>query len=299
MSEKNEIGIMPYMGMGVFILLTAVIALLLATPFEATGVKAFEDPGSIWNPIYFILLIIGFTAVVLIVIRFGGKRLVYIVMLAAVAITMYYVLDGIFRWYHPASNSVLYIYGIELNTWALVITSLLTIMLHRYPEWYVVDVTGLMLSGGAAAIFGISLIPPLVIVLMILLAFYDAISVYKTRHMVSLAESVVDMNVPILFVLPRKRDFSMLRKNTRGLGSGDALFMGLGDAVIPTILVVSVYVSYDSMIPALCALAGTLAGYTALTRLAGRGKPHAGLPFLNSGAIIGFFIGLLIIMGAG
>ncbi len=287
MTDESGTSVLLYAGMGTFILLTAVIALLLATPFEVTGVKAFEDPESVWNPVYFLILIIGFTAIILIVIRFGGKKLVYLLMLAAVAITMYYVLDGILRYYPPVN--ALHVYG--MNTCALVISSLLTIILHRYPEWYVVDATGLMLGGGVAAIFGISLIPPLVIVLMILLAVYDAISVYKTRHMVSLAESVVDMNVPILFVLPRKRDFSML---STGLGSGEALFMGLGDAVIPAILVVSAYVSYNSMIPALSALAGTLAGYTALTRFAGRGKPHAGLPFLNSGAIIGFLIGLII-----
>jgi len=48
--------------------------------------------------------------------------------------------------------------------------------------------------------------------------------------------------------------------------------------------------------PALGALIGTLAGYAMLSRIAGRGKPHAGLPFLNSGAIIGFVVGYMFMV---
>ncbi|RJS72536.1 hypothetical protein CW714_04475, partial [Methanophagales archaeon] len=47
---------------------------------------------------------------------------------------------------------------------------------------------------------------------------------------------------------------------------------------------------------ALGTLIGTLAGYAVLSRIAGRGKPHAGLPFLNSGAIIGFVVGYLLMI---
>jgi presenilin-like A22 family membrane protease len=84
----------------------------------------------------------------------------------------------------------------------------------------------------------------------------------------------------------------------------DGFYMGLGDAIIPTVLVVSAnyyldnFVYYFGLIntPALGALIGTLAGYAVLSRIAGRGKPHAGLPFLNSGAILGFAIGYLVLL---
>jgi len=293
MNEKEErkAGIMQYLGMGLFITLTAVIALMLAAPFEASDIKAFQNPESLWNPIYFFILIIGFTALILIVLKFGGEKLIYLIMLAAVAVTIYYVVDGLLLYYHVAAIP-LHGFGSGLNVGALAITLILTLLLYKYPEWYVINTTGLIIAGGAAAIFGISLIPELVVLLMIILAAYDAISVYKTKHMVSLAESVIDLRVPILFVLPRKRnrDFSTLK----GIEMGDAFIMGLGDAVIPAILVVSAYVSYPSVVPALGALAGTLVGYSVLTRFSGKGKPHAGLPFLNTGSITGFLIGLFL-----
>ncbi len=303
MSEEAGAGeggtsVVLYAGMGIFIVLTAVIALMLAVPFEETGIKAFENPESMWNPVYFFIIILGITAFILIVLKFGGDKLVYIVMLGAVAATMYYVMDGLLLYYqhHQVGIGIpVFVFGTwEWNAGALGITAILTFLLYKYPEWYVLDVTGLMIGSGAAAIFGISLVPEVVIMLMIILIVYDAISVYKTKHMVSLAESVVDLRVPILFVLPRKRDFSIMK----GCELGDAFLMGLGDAVIPTMLVVSAYMRYyieggGNAMPALGALAGTLVGYTVLTRFAGKGRPHAGLPFLNTGAIIGFIIGLL------
>ncbi len=288
-AEPQEMSPVLCIGMGLFIVFTAVIALMLAAPFEASGVKAFQNPESVWNPVYFVILIIGFTAFILAVLRFGGQKLVHFVMLAAVAVTIYYVL---------AVLPVHYAYYAYI---AIIGTIALTLLLYKYPEWYVLDATGLIIAGGAAAIFGISLIPKLIVLLMIILAVYDAIAVYKTKHMVSLAESIMDLRIPVLFVLPRKRNFSLLREKGQDKGKsgmGEAFYMGLGDAIIPSMLVVSAncmpaFTYFLGLInaPALGALIGTLAGYAVLSRIAGRGKPHAGLPFLNSGAIIGFLVG--------
>ena len=283
-----------YAGMGGFIVLTQIIAVLLATLTDIE--PAFENPESMWNPIYFFVTIMIFTALILLVFKFGGDKLVYFVMLAAVAVTIYYVmvaLEALICSFMKGAS--VQIYGLlqlvqPYSVLPLVLTIILTLLLYKYPEWYVLDATGVIIAGGATAIFGVSLGIVPVLLLMIMLAVYDAIAVYKTKHMVSLAESIVDLRVPILFVLPRKRKFSLLK----GGDMDEAFYMGLGDAIIPSILVVSAFVTYPSAAPALGTVIGILVGYTALTRLAGRGTPHAGLPFLNSGAIIGFVIGVLL-----
>ncbi|MBK5190899.1 MAG: hypothetical protein JJE19_05330 [Methanosarcinales archaeon] len=259
--------------MGSFILLTQIIALLLAAPFDLAGMTAFENPDDPLNPIIFFIFIIAFTAFILVVFRFGGQRLIYFVMLGAVAITMYYVMAVLLP----------YAFIPEISTLAL------ALLLFKYPEWYVLDATGLIIGGGAAAIFGISLGILPVLLLLIILAVYDAIAVYKTKHMIALAESVIDLRLPILFVLPRNWSFSLMK----GDEMEDGFFMGLGDAIIPSVLVVSSFVTYELATPTLGALVGTLAGYAVLSTIAGRGKPHAGLPFLNSGAILGFAIGYM------
>ena len=271
--EEKRASIALFICMGSFILITQIIALLLAAPFDLAGMTAFENPDDPLNPIIFFFIIIAFTAFILVVFRFGGKRLIYFVMLGAVAITMYYVMAVLLP----------YAFIPEISTLAL------ALLLFKYPEWYVLDATGLIIGGGAAAIFGISLGILPVLLLLIILAVYDAIAVYKTKHMVSLAESVIDLRLPILFVLPRKWSFSLMK----GDEMEDGFFMGLGDAIIPSVLVVSSFVTYELATPTLGALIGTLAGYAVLSTIAGRGKPHAGLPFLNSGAILGFAIGYM------
>jgi presenilin-like A22 family membrane protease len=135
--------------------------------------------------------------------------------------------------------------------------------------------------------FGISLEPFPVIVLLIALAFYDAIAVYKTKHMIDLADSVVKMNLPLLFVIPTKDD--------------KPLMIGVGDVVIPNILTVSAQVFSKSAkiglfkISALTTLIGAVIGLIALLTIAERfKKPHAGLPFLNCGAVIGYIVGEML-----
>ncbi|MCL7475748.1 MAG: presenilin family intramembrane aspartyl protease, partial [ANME-2 cluster archaeon] len=45
--------------------------------------------------------------------------------------------------------------------------------------------------------------------------------------------------------------------------------------------------------PALGAAVGTIVGFAALMALVAKGKPQAGLPFLNTGAILGYVAGCL------
>jgi presenilin-like A22 family membrane protease len=86
--------------------------------------------------------------------------------------------------------------------------------------------------------------------------------------------------------------------------------MGMGDLIMPSILVVSanVFLKEGTRIlgfvikgtrifgfinlPALGAIVGSLAGLTVLLYFVNSGKPQAGLPPLNGGTLIGFAVGL-------
>jgi presenilin-like A22 family membrane protease len=46
-------------------------------------------------------------------------------------------------------------------------------------------------------------------------------------------------------------------------------------------------------LPALTAMIGTFAGLFTLLRMVLKGRPHAGLPLLNGGAIGGYLVGAL------
>ena len=184
----------------------------------------------------------------------------------------------------------------------LILSGLAIALLYLYPEWYVIDTLGILIAAGAASIFGISLGIIPVIILLVLLAIYDAISVYKTRHMITLAEGVMEMKTPILFVIPKKVSYSYIRDGIGKISEGErgAFVMGMGDLIMPAILVVSanMFLKPGGLpfinIPALGAIIGSLAGLIVLLWFVNKGKPQAGLPPLNGGAIIGFLIGCAI-----
>jgi len=173
------------------------------------------------------------------------------------------------------------------------------------------------------------------------LAVYDAISVYGTEHMLDLAEGVMDLRVPVVLVIPLTLGFSLLdgdaseeaaledesgeeeaaaetseTSKTAGaedesgdideeppdVTDRDAFFIGLGDAVMPTVLVASAAHFLDAgslgvsfvpalNLPALMAMVGTFVGLFILLRMVFAGRAHAGLPLLNGGAIAGYLVG--------
>lgn len=289
-NNRNATAYLPIVAMGIIILVVQVMALILANPMDELGMQAVEDPQSTANSIYYIVIILLFTLFILIAIKKNIKWIIQLVILGAVASTLYYG-------FYP----LLYLFGI--GEMASMIPSLflalgLTVLLYKFPEWYIIDIIGIVVGAAASSIFGISfgIIPA--IVLLGLLTIYDAISVYKTKHMIDLAEGVMDLKLPILFVIPRKKGYSFIEDNPAAEGEREAYFMGLGDAIMPTVLVVSanIFTEYSGIIsPAAAgAMIGTLIGFIALMILVMRGKPQAGLPFLNTGAIAGYCIGALV-----
>jgi presenilin-like A22 family membrane protease len=122
--------------------------------------------------------------------------------------------------------------------------------------------------------------------------------------MIDLADTVMDLKLPVLLVVPKIRQYSLI-KETRRLKEKlkeneerDAFFMGLGDIVMPGILVVATYHTIPNGLPvALSVLIGTLIGFLILMTFVIKGKPQAGLPLLCGGAIIGYVISSYLFFG--
>ena len=179
---------------------------------------------------------------------------------------------------------------------------------------------------------GVSFVPTLIMVFMVAAAIYDAWAVYKSKHMLDLADTMINLNLPILLVAPQGSDYSF-RAERAPLGdsnpsdsptsalindsgtspqasmqprervikkSNDAMLMGLGDVIFPGMLVLSTlqYIGGDDgWIMAITTLVGSLVGYSILMWYVGQGKAQAGLPLLNGGAILGYVLGGLMTIG--
>jgi presenilin-like A22 family membrane protease len=290
MEIKNLI---PLLAMPLLLLAVEIGALLISLPVQASGIVAFEDPTSLENPVIFIVILLVFTGFLLVLIRYDMKK----VIAAVIGLSLFFTFAYIFAALVYVAMGVSDIASIVV----LVLSILATALLYKYPEWYVIDALGILIGAGVAAIFGISLDVLPVVILLLLLAVYDAISVYKTKHMITLAEGVIDLKTPILFVIPKRRDYSFIKDGIGKLGDGGeraAFIIGMGDLIMPSILVVSANVFLKGAklggvinIPALGAIIGSLAGLCVLLYFVMSGKPQAGLPPLNGGTILGFLVG--------
>jgi presenilin-like A22 family membrane protease len=271
------------------------LALLIMKPYEALGIVVFENPDDPSNIIFFVLILIVFTIVILLIAKFWKKQAIRGIILVSTGYTIFYVI-------YP-------LLSFALGGWALlsslVIAFILLLTLVKHPEWYIIDISGIILGAGIIATLGISLNIPLTISLLLILAIYDAISVYKTKHMVDLADIIIDLKLPVLLIIPKTLKYSIIRE-TKGLKEKledeeerSAFFIGLGDVIFPGLLVTSTFhnLSSNSLLVALSVMIGTLFGFTLLMARVLKGKPQAGLPYLCSGAIIGYIVSSFLIFG--
>jgi len=339
--SKKAKNLIPYFIMAAFVFIVQAGALWLSATEYIASQPPLENPESVGYSFYYIIVLLIFTAVMVFMIKKNKTLIIRGVIYFAICMTLFFVFIAIF------DKAFGYTY---LTLAAALIGSVaFTVLLYKYPEWYVIDAAGLLISIGACAVIGVSLSYMPIIVLMVALLIYDFISVYKTKHMLTLAGGMMKLKLPILFVIPKKWNYSYIEDDfsadeednataaeeeetagaaaenvpeearagsvpeeagsVEGTGASDgeteirkrksdALFMGLGDAVIPTLLVISAnhFLAHDGFIsvPALFTMAGTFLGFATLMYVVSKGNPQAGLPFLNTGAIFGFLAGVLI-----
>jgi presenilin-like A22 family membrane protease len=300
-------------------LLVQVGALAMVGPFETAGYQAVEDPSDPTNSLVYFAAILVATGLMLAAFKYAFERAVRAVVVLSSALVSWYVFGVV--------APPLLVVG-SVNLLAVALSVGVAVALLVYPEWYVIDGAGVVMGIGAGALFGISfgLLPA--IVLLSVLAVYDAISVYGTRHMLSLAEGVMDLHVPVILVVPLTLSYSLLADDFGGAnevhegddgsstddadgGEGDdpsdrdAFFIGLGDAVMPTVMVASgaFFSPAQSLgvaalpalnLPALLAMVGTFLGLGVLLWAVMKGRAHAGLPLLNGGAIGGYLLGSVL-----
>ena len=312
------------LSIGVIFLLVQLGALALVEPFKAAGLQATDNPQNAGNSVLYIAALLVMTGVMLLAFRYDFEVVIRGFIVLTGGYIGFIVLSAI------VPSTLVPIAGASALAWAAAAAIVLGLIVH--PEWYVIDAAGIVMGAGAAGLFGISfgILPALV--LLSGLAVYDAISVYGTEHMLTLAEGVMDLRVPVVLVVPLSLSYSFLDAGTPASVADDesepsetaadeggssaaadepdpldreALCIGLGDAVIPTVLIASAAFFAPDSVPSLdvpgialpltaaTAMFGTLLGLAVLLRMVLQGRAPAGLPLLHGGAIGGYLVGAL------
>ncbi len=259
-----------------FVIITAFIviqlfALALVTSFPEQ-VQAFDDPGDPGNSVLYIVLFMIVSFSVLAVLALRMILVLRLIMVSA-------MIGG------ATLSFALLIHIIITPAWLVLICSVIlsialvaATLFTRDPR--LMATTAGVLCIGAIVILAtsFSIVPALL--LLTILSLYDYWAVRKTGHMQTIADGMVELNLPLLF---RHMD-----------KDGMETSIGLGDVALPGMLAASAMyhlATVEGNIPGaniLVALLIVMGGAIGLLFLLGNlgDKPAPGLPWINGGAIL-------------
>ena len=273
--------------MGAFFPIIFYMGILLSQPYKAAGITAFESSSDPMNIVIMaVVLIIGTATILFFPQKLKDKEVLRAIFIGLCAYSVREVVYILIFPYLPV------LYPMFVSTLFMGAT---VVLLLQKPEWYVIDIIAIFLGAGATASIGMSFSVPLSIILLVGMIIYDAFAVYKTKHMIGLAESVIRMRLPVIMIVPESLPYTWLTNNS--LVGSKAHFMGLGDLVFPGMLVVSAHSNIQNPLVTFSIVLGTMVGFVGVSYLVSKGKPQAGLPFLCTGAILGFVVSSMIIYG--
>jgi presenilin-like A22 family membrane protease len=322
------------LSMGCMFVGTILLGLSIQPIYNVDEVRAFGAEGASKGGYVALelLFIMIFTVLIIWLARKGLDFAIKAIVMFALWFSLFYAIQ-------PFSALLWWLIGLEsVNLVAgstVVISTALMLLLHLYPEWYVVNTVGVLVGAGVITLIGVSFVPVLIIAFMLAAAVYDHWAVNSSKHMLELADTMIKNKLPVLLVAPKERGYSFIEEDDRVMrsekpedmdwddpaphikpesGGRDALFMGLGDVIFPGMLVISsvsflpewgpeistiwgIPMHAGPLAVGLGTLFGGLCGYVALMAQVARGEAQAGLPLLNGGSILGYLVSGVIAVG--
>ena len=214
MEHRERLALAAVAIVGIFLLVQlGALAFVELTP---ESLQETEDGGNPGLSIAFFVGVLAATGVMLVALKYGGASLLRgFILLASIYISFFalnVLVPGVVR---PT------VAGVAVPVLALGGSLGLGLALYAYPEWYVIDTAGVVMGIGAAGLFGVNFGILPAVVLLSVLAVYDAVSVYGTEHMLTLASGVMDMQVPVVFVVPLSLSYSFLDADPPGSVDSD------------------------------------------------------------------------------
>jgi presenilin-like A22 family membrane protease len=196
------------------------------------------------------------------------------------------------------------IFGAWWLTIIFTLSSIIMIVWLIYPEWWIVNLLAIIIAITCAAFMGSSITPIIIVIGLIALSIYDYIAVMRSNFMINFAQGVMSAQLPAALLIPYNSKVSLIKdgidfspnktRSERGF-----MVLGTGDLIFPTVLAVSVntFIStIDACIVGIFIIISYLSMSWYMSYSPYSKNIHAlpGLPFLCTGAIIGYIITLII-----
>lgn len=210
-------------------LLVQVLALIVGVNLWTQGVvpvEHIEERAGSATPFALVGLVLIATLLLLILIKYGVSHLFYYfieygLLSLLVFFIVYFSLPGLPQPTLGPLSPDLYV--------SLLFSGIALYLRYTVTQFSKVSV--IIFAGGAAAILG-ALEIYFVIVLLVVLSVYDVLAVKRTKHMGKIADDVYEKGSSLLFVHDTEKEI---------------ITVGSADIVLPSTLVVSVFLHYSSM----------------------------------------------------
>jgi presenilin-like A22 family membrane protease len=181
------------------------------------------------------------TILILLAIKFLPDNVLYWVFKGIEALAIFSTALIVFFSFVPEAFAILLAVGLVV----------IRIFAPQYLIWR--NVSSVVATIGAGSLIGVSAGVLPVIVFLVLLAVYDYIAVFKTKHMVTMAKAVAKKNLAFTFALPTK-------EHQFELGTGDLVMPLVFSVAVMKQALISGLVWPAAIIPSIAILVASFAG---------------------------------------
>lgn len=259
--------------------LTLLIGVFSAYNYTPLIEKSIIEPQSFsWDGIVIALALVS----VFILISMKFKRL------SAVSLKFFLVLVVF-------SGSQIIIGSLVNSPWDLIWALLIVSIFLTIHNVLVHDISIVLGIAGISSILGITINPETAVGLLVALSFYDILAVYWTKHMVYMAQGMIESGAIFGFVIPFEIKDIFNHKSEARLKLGEKfMILGSGDIGLPLILASSLAVVSvrQAAITSLFALGGLFLTHLIFVNQKSR-RPMAALPPIATMTIIGYLVSQL------
>lgn len=186
----------------------------------------------------------------------------------------------------------LFFEGIFYFPFSLVFFIIILVLRLSWSSVWVHNLILVLALAGIAPSLGVFLTFPAAVLLFGLLAIYDFIAVFYTKHMVTMFKKMGNAKVFFAFIMPlKKQDLNNKINDVDFLGK--YVFLGTGDVALPLIILVTAFQAGMNIF--LVMVAGVMIGLIILIILFLKyRRPIPGLPPLAIGVLLGFLVTFII-----
>ena len=224
-------------------------------------------------PLFFIYILAG-AAIFILLIKFHLEFLLSFLEVAVISVTSSILFYAIIRPFIPDTIT------------AMTISALIgiTLAIAKHFIHLLKNPAAILSSAGAGAVFGFSFSFIASLIFLFLMAIYDYIAVFRTKHMVSMAREIIKQDM----------SFTVTAKEKLPSGRETRLDLGTGDLALPIMAEVSAYQIHPLL--SLAIMGGAVAGVTFVLVYAWRKKVFLpAIPFIFSGIILSLVASFLLL----